>query len=143
LRKTLLVTAGLLFGLLCGGVFALLAVRGLSAAVASRVALEVRTALDDDSYNVPRAIQRRTTQATSAFVESHLKTVSHFDTRAEHLAFAVSKVDPKLLHDGLFAEFGVGGGYTINLIADHTKAKVHGFDSFEGLPESWAVLVRG
>jgi len=41
--------------------------------------------------------------------------------------------------DGLFMEFGVRTGFTINHIADRRpKATVHGFDSFEGLPEAWA-----
>jgi hypothetical protein len=41
--------------------------------------------------------------------------------------------------DGLFMEFGVRSGRTINHIADkRPKVTVHGFDSFEGLPEAWA-----
>ncbi|MGQ0698183.1 MAG: class I SAM-dependent methyltransferase [Panacagrimonas sp.] len=39
--------------------------------------------------------------------------------------------------DGLFMEFGVFNGDTINGIADRVKTTVHGFDSFEGLPEDW------
>jgi hypothetical protein len=40
---------------------------------------------------------------------------------------------------GLVMEFGVWSGDTINRIADHVGAArtVHGFDSFEGLPEDW------
>jgi len=41
--------------------------------------------------------------------------------------------------DGLFIEFGVRSGRTINHIAGkRPKATVDGFDSFEGLPEAWA-----
>ena len=41
--------------------------------------------------------------------------------------------------DGLFMEFGVRSGRTVNHIAKRRpKATVHGFDSFEGLPEAWA-----
>lgn len=39
--------------------------------------------------------------------------------------------------DGLYLEFGVHNGGTINIIASSTKNKVYGFDSFEGLPEDW------
>lgn len=41
--------------------------------------------------------------------------------------------------EGLVLEFGVWSGKTINMIADHVGAgrEVHGFDSFEGLPEDW------
>lgn len=39
---------------------------------------------------------------------------------------------------GLFMEFGVRTGRTINHIATRRpKATIHGFDSFEGLPEAW------
>ena len=37
-----------------------------------------------------------------------------------------------------YLEFGVYKGETINFIARHINgAKVHGFDSFQGLPEHW------
>jgi hypothetical protein len=39
--------------------------------------------------------------------------------------------------DGLICEFGVYRGQTINHIASLTHSTVHGFDSFEGLPEDW------
>ncbi len=38
---------------------------------------------------------------------------------------------------GLFMEFGVFHGRSINIIARKTKRIVHGFDSFQGLPEDW------
>ena len=39
--------------------------------------------------------------------------------------------------DGLVLEFGVRFGTSIRQIASLVKQDVHGFDSFEGLPESW------
>jgi hypothetical protein len=41
------------------------------------------------------------------------------------------------IKDGLVLEFGVFQARTINFIAGHAPWTVHGFDSFEGLPESW------
>ena len=38
---------------------------------------------------------------------------------------------------GLFLEFGVADGTTINLIAKNIDVTIHGFDSFLGLPEYW------
>lgn len=39
---------------------------------------------------------------------------------------------------GLVAEFGVHNGASLTLLAGHFEgAVVHGFDSFEGLPEAW------
>jgi Methyltransferase domain len=37
----------------------------------------------------------------------------------------------------LWLEFGVFSGRTINYISKFTADKVYGFDSFEGLPETW------
>jgi Methyltransferase domain len=65
---------------------------------------------------------------------------------AEHMraALASSDKDEILLrgiehapHDGLFLEFGVWSGRTINIIAERVNTTVHGFDSFQGLPEGW------
>jgi hypothetical protein len=39
--------------------------------------------------------------------------------------------------EGLICEFGVYTGETINHISSLTSSIVHGFDSFEGLPEEW------
>lgn len=40
-------------------------------------------------------------------------------------------------NDGLWLEFGVCSGNTINIISSQTQNKVYGFDSFLGLPEDW------
>jgi hypothetical protein len=47
--------------------------------------------------------------------------------------------------NGLFAEFGVWRGDTINAIAEQVGdgTTVHGFDSFEGLPEDWHTYPKG
>jgi len=37
----------------------------------------------------------------------------------------------------LWMEFGVASGRTINYISGFTEETVYGFDSFEGLPETW------
>ena len=39
--------------------------------------------------------------------------------------------------DTLWLEFGVATGRTINYFSKFTTGVVHGFDSFEGLPEKW------
>ncbi len=39
--------------------------------------------------------------------------------------------------DGLWLEFGVYYGRSINIIAQYRDGLVHGFDSFAGLPEDW------
>lgn len=42
-----------------------------------------------------------------------------------------------VIDKGLWLEFGVYSGKTINKISAYTKRTVYGFDSFEGLPETW------
>ncbi|MCM8736754.1 class I SAM-dependent methyltransferase [Azospirillum sp. A1-3] len=44
---------------------------------------------------------------------------------------------------GLVLEFGVRRGTSLNHIADVAGQEVHGFDSFEGLPEGWVNSPRG
>jgi hypothetical protein len=70
---------------------------------------------------------------SARFANANLQSVPSFAERNALLAFGVDQAKG----NGLFCEFGVFTGATINFIASRTKAKVHGFDSFEGLPEKW------
>lgn len=51
--------------------------------------------------------------------------------------FYYEKATSYVKNDGLWLEFGVCSGRTINLISSCTENKVYGFDSFYGLPENW------
>ena len=70
---------------------------------------------------------------TVAYVDEHLREAKALTTGTEILRHALSLAP----QEGLYLEFGVASGTTINIIASLTKAIVHGFDSFEGLPEDW------
>ena len=59
----------------------------------------------------------------------------YFSTTARMLEYAV---DMATL-EGLYLEFGVYYGSSIRIIANKSGKLVHGFDSFEGIPESWEV----
>ena len=50
-------------------------------------------------------------------------------------AFEIGLHEAKI--DGLVMEFGVRNGNSIRKIAALANQQVHGFDSFEGLPEAW------
>lgn len=54
-------------------------------------------------------------------------------TREEIAELAVSLAK----QPGLFVEFSVFEGRSINWIASRSDRTVHGFDSFQGLPEDW------
>jgi hypothetical protein len=72
------------------------------------------------------------------FADTHMT-----DARVVRDKFAV--LDMALGHappHGLYLEFGVWSGNTINFIAERHAGAVHGFDSFEGLPENWYANFR-
>jgi hypothetical protein len=74
------------------------------------------------------------------FERRHLATVPMFKTRQELFKFALDNVT---VPDGLYAEFGVYKGDSINRLARlRPHQAFHGFDSFEGLPESWTLGAR-
>ena len=68
-----------------------------------------------------------------AYIKKHMVHCRIFPTRWDLLRDAVDAAGL----DGLFLEFGVYKGNTIRAIASGTRRGVHGFDSFEGLPEDW------
>ncbi len=84
-------------------------------------------------------------RSTAAYILEHMRSARLFrspvltargDTPARDalLRHALSQVRVP----GLFLEFGVFSGESINLIAQQIEpAVVYGFDSFEGLPEDW------
>lgn len=90
--------------------------------------LQIRAA-----HDIYVELQKRALQSTAEFVEEHLLNVRTFQDKYELLKFSLENTD----ENGLFLEFGVFQGNSINFIANHTSSVVHGFDSFEGLPESW------
>jgi hypothetical protein len=49
---------------------------------------------------------------------------------------------PWVFKDGLWLEFGVATGKTINYIASCAPSLVYGFDSFEGLPEDFTPAIK-
>ncbi len=84
--------------------------------------------------NLLYSLQIRAREQSADYVEQHMTEAAMFETRdallAESLALA-----PK---DGLLLEFGVEKGGSIRELAKLTPRTIHGFDSFEGLPEAWS-----
>ncbi|CAN0492609.1 unnamed protein product, partial [Phaeothamnion confervicola] len=70
------------------------------------------------------------------YIEAHLQGALLFPTREQVWDFALSKARA----DGLYGEFGVFTGLSINHMARSLRDRritIHGFDSFEGLKEDW------
>jgi hypothetical protein len=74
-------------------------------------------------------------EQTALFVIEHMPKVPAFQDKFALFDHSLASIDPKL--DGLYCEFGVASGTTINYIALKCHKTIHGFDSFEGLPETW------
>ncbi|MBO3463304.1 TylF/MycF/NovP-related O-methyltransferase [Aetokthonos hydrillicola] len=87
------------------------------------------------SLDINLQIQMKALESTADYVAEHMSSAYTFTNNLSLLEWAIAQSNL----DGLILEFGVWQGATINLIAQQvSKSKsVHGFDSFEGLPESW------
>ncbi len=72
-------------------------------------------------------------EESAAYLISAAPMARAFKDKFELLDFSLDKVKIP----GLYCEFGVFEGATINHIAGRSQARVYGFDSFEGLPEDW------
>src|SRR6476620_9768491 len=68
------------------------------------------------------------------YIEENLPEALGFETQKEVVEYALSQVAV----EGHYLEFGVFTGGTTRFIARRIGRKtLHGFDSFEGLPEDW------
>jgi hypothetical protein len=74
-----------------------------------------------------------TTLCPDSLIEA-FRSAECIPRRDDHLMHVLRQVKT----DGLFLEFGVRAGYSLDLIADAIyPSPVYGFDSFKGLPEPW------
>ncbi|MGE4278645.1 MAG: class I SAM-dependent methyltransferase [Magnetospirillum sp.] len=84
--------------------------------------------------------------ARRALVDS-VRALAPFITHPPRLfGLSASTLDFALDHageSGLVLEFGVRRGTSINRLAARAGQRVHGFDSFEGLPQSWGAEPAG
>jgi hypothetical protein len=98
-------------------------------------------------HDISRERQRQALVSTARFANECLSTAEAMgDPRRRRHSRRVHEVGPKLgilrraideaPDEGLVAEFGVAGGFTLREIAAR-RLPAHGFDSFEGLPEDW------
>lgn len=86
-----------------------------------------------NKQNISRQLEVRALDSTCKYIEDSMSTVKSVKSAFEVMDIALSNV--KLT--GLICEFGVFSGKSINYLASKVTQTVHGFDSFEGLPEFW------
>jgi len=89
--------------------------------------------------NLEEAVYNLATRQSAEYVLANMSSISGTADRYFMLKYCVQRAMP----DGLVLEFGVYNGDSVNLIADNVDTTVHGFDSFEGLPEDWESCQAG
>jgi hypothetical protein len=84
--------------------------------------------------NVYKVLWERAAATSADYIEKHLPTALLFPNRVLHWEHSLVHASA----DGLFMEFGVWTGASINAIAARLPDKrIFGFDSFEGLKEDF------
>lgn len=96
----------------------------------------VQQTLRDHDRNITEQMRHKAVQEAADFAFAKMPQTPAFPTKFALLSHSVESVPPDL-KDKLYCEFGVYMGATINHIASRTVQTIHGFDSFEGLPENW------
>lgn len=79
-------------------------------------------------------LQLRAKRQSLDYIARHMGEALIFADRWELLRFALSEAPA----EGLLLEFGVADGASLTHLAGATTRPLHGFDSFEGLPENWS-----
>lgn len=86
-----------------------------------------------DSFNLMEIGFLKAAYESAEMWEERFLTGNAYDTDLELMEAAVLQAAPS----GLFLEFGVASGRTISHLANLVKGPIYGFDSFDGLPETW------
>lgn len=88
-----------------------------------------------EAKSIELARIRIAAEQTAAYIDENMDTTDALENPFKLLDHSLNSVNPNL--NGYYAEFGVYKGTTINYIASKIDMTIHGFDSFEGLPEDW------
>lgn len=89
--------------------------------------------------NILYELQIRARSESADYVQTHMPEALIFEQPEALLRWCVKRAPA-----GAILEFGVAGGASITVLANTVPGDtVHGFDSFEGLPEDWSGHVEG
>lgn len=107
----------------------------IARAEAERVIGVIRGFETDRYRSIMHATHAQSVAESAEFATQHMSNAATFHHPHETLRHALSLAPS----GGMTLEFGVFTGSTLRLIAEARRGKggVYGFDSFEGLPESW------
>lgn len=81
---------------------------------------------------------RLASEESARYIVENMRAVPNFKNDYDFHEWVVTTQLDHNLDDGMVLEFGVATGRTLNHIARLLPHKfIHGFDSFQGLPENW------
>ncbi len=87
------------------------------------------------SYDIELQQQMQAVESSTRYVTTEMPQAIRFRERDALLRDAIKR---SAAIKGCICEFGVWSGHTLRLMADAAPGRrVHGFDSFEGLPADW------
>ena len=84
-------------------------------------------------HNVLDVLERRAVHDSAEFIAATMPEALALRSREALWDFAIRNAE----QHGLWLEFGVFKGYSINYLARRTDGRVFGFDSLHGLQEDW------
>lgn len=98
-----------------------------------RIRYHVNRQISASAKDIEFARQFLAVQQSAEFTDQHMKMANSYPDKLGLLKAALEQAQVQ----GLYCEFGVYRAGTLNFIASLVAGEVHGFDSFEGLPEDW------
>jgi hypothetical protein len=107
--------------------------RALKEKMKHRIRYHVNRQLSEATKDIEFARQFRAAQESAEFADQHMRMAKNYPDKFALLEDAIDQMEIR----GLYCEFGVYRGETLNFIASLVAGEVYGFDSFEGLPEDW------
>jgi hypothetical protein len=93
----------------------------------------IREEMARASSDIFLARRHKAAVEAAAFVDQFMPQTKCYTDRFQLLSAALAQVEIP----GLYCEFGVFRAETLNFIASLLPEEIHGFDSFQGLPEDW------
>ena len=107
--------------------------RALKEKLKRRIRYHLNRQISEATKDIEFARQFRAAQESAEFADQHMRMAKSYPDKFALLKAAIEQTEIQ----GLYCEFGVYRGETLNFIASLVTVDVHGFDSFEGLPEDW------
>jgi predicted O-methyltransferase YrrM len=92
-----------------------------------------RFALKHYASNLLLDMQLESKKETLDYLKRNMRAAPYFEKHPQLVRHVLALADKP----GLVLELGVGRGKSIRWLGRYTDRPVHGFDSFEGIPECW------